>query len=310
MKKEGVTLDEQWETKISARGMYEKGTRGSCTSSAIYISGCMRAVGIPTRTILCIPLVDANDEREVALVESRLQHNKVRRIVANNAKKLKGSWASHTFNEVWVDGRWRRLNYSDLGQNILDNNYLGLMTHVATFHDWADANMPDTVGRRATLRTQKELFGGPNPYSTVSLSDQFGAHCKLKNPSGELASLSVRELIWTDDEVLPDNIIEYMENSGRFGLMARVGGFDGKQELIGFLGRADLRIWLNASGHQTLGIGFIEGCFWLQEDGTALVYVPFGSDDRRDLVEGVTYHATAGNDAIQFKWELDLEVVR
>ena len=41
---EGLTLEEQWEREISARGMFETGQRGSCTSSAIYISGCLRAI--------------------------------------------------------------------------------------------------------------------------------------------------------------------------------------------------------------------------------------------------------------------------
>ena len=78
----------------------------------------MRAVGIPTRTVLCIPLVDANDERERELAETRIRHNRVRRIVTTAAKEAIGSWTSHTFNEVWVGGHWRRLNYSELGQDI------------------------------------------------------------------------------------------------------------------------------------------------------------------------------------------------
>jgi hypothetical protein len=34
-------------------------------------------------------------------------------------------WVSHTFDEVFVGGRWRRLNYDRLGQNVLDPQYLG-----------------------------------------------------------------------------------------------------------------------------------------------------------------------------------------
>src|SRR6185503_3684137 len=97
------------------------------TSSAIYLQTGLRALGIPTRTILCIPALDANDEREVAWIDGRIAHDGVRRILKTCALRQRDSWTSHTFNEVWIGGRWRRLNYDQLGQNILDPKGLGLM---------------------------------------------------------------------------------------------------------------------------------------------------------------------------------------
>ena len=306
---EGLTLEEQWEREISARGMFETGQRGSCTSSAIYISGCLRAIGIPTRTILCIPLVDANDERERDLVETRLQHNRVRRIVSASTQQAVGSWTSHTFNEVWVGGRWRRLNYSKLGQGILDSQFLGLMTHVATFHDWADARMPETIGRRNQTRTQRELFGGANPYSTLSLSDAFGVHCSLENPDLEKQSLAVGALLWTDDVALPEDIVSNCAERGRFGLIAKIGDVESSASLKSFLSGADLRVWLESPEHPRLGVGFDPGCWWYR-NGEAYIYVPFGAGDRRDLVEGVDYTASARNAIDDFAWELNLSVRR
>jgi len=46
---------------ISAAGMFETRARGSCSSSAIYLTGCLRALGVPTRIVLVIPAIDAND---------------------------------------------------------------------------------------------------------------------------------------------------------------------------------------------------------------------------------------------------------
>ena len=305
----GLSLEEQWQQEISARGMFESGKRGSCTSSAIYISGCLRAVGIPTRTVLCIPLVDAGDERERELVETRLEHNDVRRIAAAAASQGIHSWTSHTFNEVWIGGRWRRLNYSKLGQDILDSRYLGLMIHVGTFRDWADARMPETVGRRYQTRTQKELFGGANPYSTVSLRDAFGEHGTLENPPLGEARLAVQALQWTDDEALPEDILENCAKRGRFGLIARVEDVESQGAFESFLSGADLRVWLESPGHPRLGVGFEPGCWWYKS-GTVFIYVPFGGGDKRDLVEGVDYKAIARNEAEGFAWELDLEVRR
>jgi len=42
------------------------------------------------------------------------------------------SWNGHTFNEVFVGGRWRRLNYSTLGENTFGPHVFGLLTHVLT----------------------------------------------------------------------------------------------------------------------------------------------------------------------------------
>ena len=173
--------EKQWQRDLFAKGMFENKTRGSCTSSSIFFNGCFRAIGIPTRIILCIPVVDASDEREVEMVRKRLTHHQVRAVVEGSVEKLGRSWASHTFNEVYVGGRWRRLNYAALGQNILDKQYMGLMTHVATVNDWADAKAVSIGRRQGTPKRDDDLFGGSNPYSALTLSDLFGKHARIRN---------------------------------------------------------------------------------------------------------------------------------
>ena len=300
----GLTLEQQWKREISARGMYENRARGSCTSSAIYVSGCLRAIGVPTRTILCIPLVDASDERELQMVRQNLTHNGVRRIVDAALSPTAGSWSSHTYNEVFVGGRWRRLNYSKLGQNILDESCFGLMTHIATFRDWSDAKMPETVGRRQGLRIRNDVFGGSNPYSTISLRDSFGPHCELRNPPVEEVGLRVVRFFWTDSEELPRDIRATCARSNRFGLIAHVGDAGSAAKLRSFLASADLRVLLEAKRRKTLQIGFDAGCWWFRNDG-AWIYVPFGPADRRDLVKGVPYALRPRNAKKGFSWVVD-----
>lgn len=306
---EGRSLEEQWVREVSAKGMFEHGVRGSCTSSAIYISGCMRAVGIPTRTVLCIPLIDASDAHEHELAASRLTHPKVKRIVTEAAAGSTNSWTSHTFNEVYVGGRWRRLNDSKLGQNILDSHYLGLMTHVATFHDWADADMPSTVGRRQSLSLRADVFGGTNPYSTISIRDEYGVHCELPRPGEEELSLTVERVHWTDDPELPADILQGCEERGRFGLIAVVSGVEGQDEWRSFLDGADTRVSLEAPGEPELGVGFERGCWWYK-NGSVFIYLPFGQTDRRDLREGVVYSVRARNEETNFLWDMELEIAR
>ncbi len=199
LKRFGRTLEEQFDRELYGRGMFETRTRGSCTSSAIYISTGLKAVGLPARTIVCIPVVDANDSREVGWIDSRITHVGVRATLAKAAERQRGSWTSHTFNEVFVGGRWRRLNYDQLGQNVLDPGTLGLMVHVHTFEDHSEAGLIGW-GNREVHPLHASLFGGPNPYSCISLSDLFGPHAEITNQllSG-LREATIGRIYWYDD---------------------------------------------------------------------------------------------------------------
>ena len=223
-----LTPEQQWEREVSAAGMFRNKVRGSCSSSAIYLNGCLRAIGIPTRTILCIPMIDAGDDSEIEMVR-RLKQTGVRQKLLSGLLPLKNSWASHTFNEVFVGGRWRRLNYDRLGQNSFDPGMFGLMTHVATFHDWADAEMHKTIGLRQS-GNKKDVFGGANPYSTNSLRDEVGKHCKVQLPEANIARMKVEKIHWTDSPDLPEAIRRNCKEKGRFGLIADVTGFDGMEQ--------------------------------------------------------------------------------
>jgi len=178
--------------------MFESRIHGSCTSSAIYLSTGLRAAGIPTRTVLCTPLVDANDEREVAWIAARITHHGLRTALLRAARDQEGSWTSHTFNEVFVGGRWRRLNYAELGQNVIDPGGLGLMVHVHTFADHSEAGLVGW-GDRDHHPQHAALFGGPNPYSCVSLSDRFGEHSDIPNELVGPGEMTVTRVYWYDD---------------------------------------------------------------------------------------------------------------
>ena len=61
--------------------MFANKTHGSCTSTAIYQTTVLRALGIPTRMILCIPPADASDPAQVKMLDKGLTHHQVRRDV-------------------------------------------------------------------------------------------------------------------------------------------------------------------------------------------------------------------------------------
>lgn len=288
-------LAEQWEMDILARGMFERGIRGSCSSSATYLNGCLRALGIPTRIVLCIPIVDANDDTELRLLKKGIRHHALRRDTVAAIERIRGSWASHTFNEVWVDGRWRRLNYTRLGQDIRDPGMFGILTHVATFSDWSEAEMPKTIGRRQTFRRYDDIFGHANPYSTIALRDEFGVHSEIQPAAPIARSLRITDTLWGDADGTPEDVRAWFERNEAFGLVARVEGAADGGELRDFLSAADHRVFLVADGETTLGVGIDAGNWWFRDDGHAFVVVPFGGADRRDLVPDVEYRFVTRN---------------
>ncbi|MEZ5962790.1 MAG: transglutaminase domain-containing protein [Planctomycetota bacterium] len=312
---DAVALAELWPREVSAAGMFAARQRGSCSSSAIYLSGCLRALGLPTRTVLVVPIVDATDERELTMVK-RLTHHEVRRTLLAAAAERTGKWASHTFNEVYVGGRWRRLNYDRLGQNTYDRDLFGLATHVATFRDWADARMPETIGRRQQAKIRDDVFGGTNPYSTITLRDEFGPHCRVPNPplAGPQRSPARAEVVgvaFGDDPSLPPDVLAWFVENDAAGLVARVEGLANGGEVREFLRLADARVYLTAAGKPRLSVGFDAGCWWFKGK-TAFICLPFGAADRRDFATGVPYTFAPRNDAKGATWTVaaDLRVER
>ncbi len=286
---------EAFEREISARGMFRHRTRGSCTSSAVYLTGCLRALGIPTRTVLAIPLFDAGDERQWELVRHGIREPAVRRAVLSGMAGHERSWTSHSFNEVFVGGRWWRLDYTELGVGILRPERFGLLVHVATFHDWADARMPESIGRRQSLNERDAIFRGANPYALLSVSEHLGEHASLELPEIEPLVAQVDAFYWTDDPGLDVDVRTGIERGKRFGLLGRLEGPRTMSKTLELLAAADLRLLLEAEDRPTLSAALDPLCVWWRGDH-ALVYVPFGPADRRDLVPGVEYSPRFRND--------------
>ncbi len=188
--------------EVLGREMFYNKTHGSCTSTAIYLTTALRAVGIPTRMILTMPVVDANDPQEIKLIQNGVSHNKVRKIMLNGLSGLSNAWANHTFNEVYIGNRWIRLDGTKLGPNILSRNSFGLITHLLTFNDLSDAKLAQTWGINCPWVKKSPFFGKNNPYNASSVSDLFGSHCRLQNPDADLKELKVLGAYWDGDSYL------------------------------------------------------------------------------------------------------------
>ncbi|MHC4643260.1 MAG: M61 family metallopeptidase, partial [Planctomycetota bacterium] len=177
------TIDQHLEHELLGKGMFYNKTRGACTSSAVYLTTVLRALGIPTRMIIVTPAVDASNREQFLWVKERITHNKAREIMLAGLIKSSQGFTAHTFNEVYVGNRWHRLNYSKLGQPVLDEQCFGLHTHLYTFNDLSEANLAPTWGLRYGKGIRSAVFEHSNPYSAVTLSELFGCHGNIPNPS-------------------------------------------------------------------------------------------------------------------------------
>ncbi|HET6204879.1 MAG TPA: transglutaminase domain-containing protein [Planctomycetota bacterium] len=304
-----LTVEEQWQRELFAKGMFESGVRGTCTSSAIYLNGCLRAIGIPTRIVLCIPLVDASDDRELALVRDRLTHGRVRRIVRQGVENLGNSWSSHTFNEVWVAGRWRRLNYERLGQNILDPQFFGLLTHVATFRDWADGEMAKTWGlRQAGKWKGKDAFGGSNPYSAVTLSDRFGPHAKVEREPveepEEFKRLTIERVYWWDSpERKVDMRLDDPETAGHLLMHVREGRpGEGREQYATFYAQVKKGFVLRAEGSPDVPARATRGYWAAPAQGMQDFYLRIEPAEFPRMLPGVPYRLVPPEEGGEWAW--------
>ena len=171
------TIDQHFDHELLGKGMFYNKTHGSCTSTAVYLTTVLRALGIPTRMILVTPAVDASDRAQVLLVKKAVTHNRVRMTMLAGLGRSSHGFTNHTFNEVYVGNRWCRLDYQQLGCPSF-----GLQTHVYTFNDLSNIDLAPTWGWRYAKGEHSDVFQHDNPYTAVEVSEQFGAHGKIANP--------------------------------------------------------------------------------------------------------------------------------
>jgi hypothetical protein len=316
-----LPLEEQWRRELFAKGMFETRVHGTCTSSAIYLSGCLRALGIPTRIVLAIPAVDASQPKQLELVTKGVTHKGVRRTMLQALERSTHGWTSHTFDEVFVGGRWRRLNYDRLGQNILDAGYLGLMTHVDTFDDWADGEMAKTWGvRQARELPANDVFGGMNPYCAVEVSDRFGAHAKIADDwllgPDEFQTLTIERAYWLGS---PECKVEVQPRDSDAGAgLAFVHVREGKagvgaRQYEAFRSNASLAFVLRADGHPDVPARNARGCWAQPEKGIQDFDLRIEPDDLAKMIPAVRYRVVpVQKDDAEFRWNVagDVFLVR
>lgn len=199
------STQEQFNHELFGKQMYENKDHGSCTSTAILWETIFRAIGIPCRIIQTVPIVDGNDYDQIRLSTNGISSLDINNQVTQGVQGAKG-FASHDYNEVYVGGRWTRLNYNNLGQPIIDKNYFGAMIHINTFNDLSEIDLLPW-GRRYGLHLQDSFKYG-NPYETTKVESANGKNSKLiittfNNPNDKAVKFKIDKFTTYNDEDVP-----------------------------------------------------------------------------------------------------------
>jgi hypothetical protein len=309
------TVQEQLEHEVFGKQMFEHKTYGTCTSTAVYQATVLRALGIPTRIILCIPLADGSDPGQVRLISEGLTNHRARWTACLGALSGGSGFTSHTFCEVFVGGRWRRLNSTTLGQNILERNYLGLMIHVHTFKDLSDANLAATWGSRYAKGQRDSVFPYSNPYRLLEVSDHFGKYANVRNPPAdkELKRVTIDKAYWPEAKDAPPEVTamvnaadstpagptahrffvhcaEWLEDAGDY-LQYKL-----------FMWRADRRLVLRAKGHPDLSCEVSMNFYTHHSRNLCELEVVIPSADYVKMASGVAYTLHPVNSKKGYEW--------
>ncbi len=304
------TVDEEFAHELFGKSMYSNRCRGSCTSSAVLMATVLRALGIPTRIIIAIPIVDQNAPEQVAMVKNNLRHDRVRTTILNGLLRVSQGFANHTYNEVFVGNRWRRLNYTKLGQNILDEQYFGLMIHVHTFNDLSEARLAPTWGRRYALSLRDEEFKYGNPYRTLEVSDLFGPKMISATPMvEEHKSITIAKAYWLESKETPD-IIRQRARRPREGeahlYIHTEEWFPGQDrtQYMRFLKQADRKFLFRAKDHPEIK-GEVQLSIWADSAGglrEILLVIPKG--EYAKMASGIEYSIHPVNSTAGYQWKV------
>lgn len=307
------TTRQQFEHGVLGKEMFANKTHGTCTSTAIYQTTALRALGIPTRMILCIPPADGSDPAQVEMIDKGLTHHQVRRDAYAGVSAGGTSFCAHTFCEVFVGGRWRRLNYAELGQNVLSPKYLGIMIKVHTFSDLSEANLAATWGTRYAKDLRDDLFQHSNPYRLIEVSDHFGKYAHVPNPPAaayDHKQLTIGKAYWPEAKGAPQMVRDMQSAAQRGGRcfwihcrewLENAGGY---LQYNRFMNRADLNFILRAEAEPDVLCHLSKTSVAGGSSKLCELEVVIPPDEYAKMVEDVAYTLHPVNAAEGYVWKV------
>jgi hypothetical protein len=300
---QGMSESAIFDRELYGKGMYLNKTHGACTSSSTYLATILRAVGIPTRIILTIPACDYNDPTQIKTLLSAIRHHRTQRALyfaARSMSEMQG-FVNHVFNEVWIGGKWVRLNYNRLGQPIVDRYYEGLMTHIYTANDISEVPFATTWGARYGIKAGPKL-SSINPYQMLTASDNVAPGVPFDNPPlpdvPQITIATVIAVVKPGDPSLPSDIILPAKNDAVFRIKEWIDE-DDYHQLRDFAAQAGSTFILRAAGKPDL-----QATLSGTKISTGRGFQGFGVQLRGKLEPGVVYQILPDNAGHVRQWRI------
>jgi hypothetical protein len=274
----------------------------------VYLATILRALGIPTRIVFCIPPFDPNEEAQARMFYDNIHHHRARETVRAALDGTSG-FENHLFNEVYVGHHWVRLNYSTLGQTILDAKYFGLLTHIYTCSDLSQVPLAQTWGMRYfRYPADQPKLSSVNPYRLISVTDHFGANARLDNPPfapAELRTVTIIGLYRKGSPQVPKWVTEdtWQKTKSDFLIACKEWLPEGSyHQMRSFEKRVGHEFLLTAPEGTTVKAHLNRLCL-SQGDGTFQAYgAQFAPEDKAKLVHGVFYNIKPLNTSETYQW--------
>jgi hypothetical protein len=301
------TDDRMFEREALGRSMFYQKVHGSCTSTAVYLATILRALGIPTRIVFCIPPFDPNAPAQAEMFHQNVHHHPAREAVRTALEGARG-FANHLFNEVYLGHRWVRLNYSTLGQPALDAHYFGLLTHIFTCSDLSQAPLAQTWGMRYfKYPADQPKLASINPYRLLSVHDHFGTNASVDNPEvavQELRTVTIIGLYGKGDPAIPKWVSQDLwQQTGADFLIACKEWLPGaNNQMRAFMKHAGHDFLLAAPQHPEIRAHLVD-LRLSAGDGSFQAYCAhFPPEDKAKLVPGVPYTIKPINLSEAYRW--------
>jgi len=300
-----------FENEVLGKQMFYGRKHGACTSYAVYQATILRALGIPTRIVVCVPPADANEGAQKELLLKSIRHNAVRATIRHGLSRTgsreHGTFSDHMFNEVYVGRRWVRLNYEALGQAPLDPHYLGLMTHILTASSLSEIPLAQTWGARyAELPQAAPPLSSANPYRLLAVREHLDPGAANPEAEDEHKAVHVIQAFWRD--ALPE-FVEAAAMDPRTDFFLGIQEYipDYTYQLSDFMGHASQGFLLTAPGHPDLHARWSGRT--MNSGSTGHRYALFGMGiekaDRALFVPGQDYAVQPLENRAVYTWTVD-----
>jgi hypothetical protein len=222
------------------------------------------------------------------------------------------SFSSHTFCEVFVGGRWRRLNYNTLGQNVLERNYLGLMVHTHTFRDLSEANLAATWGRRYAKGERNDAFPHSNPYRLLQVSDHFGQFADVANPPADIEhkTITIGKAYWPEAPDADPAVVKLESGAAEGGHRFFIHGeewFENAGDYLQykrFMSRADKNLVLRAKGKPDVSCRVSMNFYTRSSQNLRELEVVIPPAEYAKMDKGVSYELVPNNSKAGYAWNV------